>query len=71
MRRGIVQHSIKRPKVDISVMLTPISVILTPLTKNGSKNLEHDRFTVFFLGFLLSIQFDGKCVPSDPKLHLQ
>ena len=24
--------------LDISVMLTPISVILTPLTENGSKN---------------------------------
>ena len=25
-------------KMDISVMLTPVSVILTPLAENGSKN---------------------------------
>jgi len=55
----------------ISVMLTPVSVILTPLAENGSKNRKYDNITLFFLNSLLSIQCGVKYAPSDPKLHRQ
>ncbi len=53
--------------LDISVMLTPISVILTPLTENGSKNRKHDNITSFFLNSLPSIQSGAKCVQGGLK----
>ena len=58
-------------QLDISVMLTPVSVILTPLAENGSKNRKYDNITLFFLNSLLSIQCGGKYAPNDPKLHRQ
>jgi hypothetical protein len=40
-------------QLDISVMLTPVLVILIPFAVNDSKNRWHDKITFFFSNFLL------------------